>query len=753
MTERLEILITATDQASKVLGKIGDTLNNVFKVGLAGTIGGLSALGTGLGLAVHEAMDAEVNLAKLNAVIKSTGGVAGMSADEASDLADSLSKVTRFSDDTILSAETMLLTFTNIGENVFPQATEAVLNMGEMFGGTESAAIQLGKALNDPIEGVTALRRVGVALTQQQEDQIKAMVEAGNVAGAQKIILGELEKEFGGVARAAGQTASGQLTIFKNKLLNIAEGLGTVLLPIVVRLGTAIADRLIPFFEHLALVLGNFASGLASGDMDMVKETLGWLLGNQGWSNDIAFFLVDLAQGFKNLFDIFSEFGVSGVFTLQFWWELNQIFGSEWGNRIREIAVSFGELYLQVKDLMDRVIVPFIQEHSDIFINAFERLGAIFAGGLGIGIVTGLLTGLGAIIGTLLSPIVLLIAGVTALSVAYDTNFLGMKDAVDSFVNWFKSTAMPAVIDFVTDKVLPALGDLKDWFVTDALPAIIDFVTHDFIPFTLDLWAAIKDIWEKVKVPLGELFTWFVEDALPAIGDFIINTAIPFIGDLWKEIQKLWDMVSPYLDQLLDWFTVTALPAVRNFLVNDVIPAVGQTWRELQYLWDKAGPKLTEFYNFVLSKIGWLTNNVFAPLRDAIGWVIEKIRELVNAIGGIHWPTPPSWITGPLGLNSGGGQQVTGQLAQSGLYVPQSGAGIGFRFPGFQDGGDFRGLGMTGEGGRELVYAPQGAMVLPHDLTERILAARGNTYNLSLNTMQSGGGVMDEFRLMEAWGR
>ena len=62
----------------------------------------------------------------------------------------------------------MLLTFTNIGKDVFPKATETMLDMATAMnsGMTPSAeqlkgvSIQLGKALNDPVEGISALSRV-----------------------------------------------------------------------------------------------------------------------------------------------------------------------------------------------------------------------------------------------------------------------------------------------------------------------------------------------------------------------------------------------------------------------------------------------------------------------------------------------------------------------------------------------------------------------------------------------------------------
>ena len=93
---------------------------------------------------------------------------------------------------------------------MFDRAELASVNLSARLGqDLQSSAIQVGKALNDPIKGVTALQRVGVSFTAQQREQIKAMVEAGNVAGAQGIILGELEKQFGGAAEAQRKATPG----------------------------------------------------------------------------------------------------------------------------------------------------------------------------------------------------------------------------------------------------------------------------------------------------------------------------------------------------------------------------------------------------------------------------------------------------------------------------------------------------------------------------------------------------------------
>jgi len=177
--------------------------------------------------AIDSSNQSEKALANLHAVIESTGGAAGITAKEAEDMAIAFQKVTAFSDETILNGESMLLTFTNIGKDIFPQATEAMLNMGQKFGSVEEASIQLGKALNDPISGVTALRRVGVMLSDEQEKQIKHFMEINDIASAQKVILQELETEFGGLAKAVGETDAGKIEQFWNAVDDLKELIGT----------------------------------------------------------------------------------------------------------------------------------------------------------------------------------------------------------------------------------------------------------------------------------------------------------------------------------------------------------------------------------------------------------------------------------------------------------------------------------------------------------------------------------------------
>lgn len=239
--------------ADKGMKSAGDRLKD-FSAGIKNVGAGMIAVSTPIvafGVtAVRAAMESQQAMAQLDAVIKSTGGSAGVTAEFAQGLASTLQNVTMYGDEATMSAESMLLTFTNIGKDVFPYTTITALDMSTALGqDLTSSAMQLGKALNDPINGITALTRVGVTFTEEQKNTIKAMMDVGNIAGAQTIILNELHKEFGGSAEAAGKTFAGQLEILKNKFGEVQEKIGNVFLPILQRLVT---DGIAPIVDKIA---------------------------------------------------------------------------------------------------------------------------------------------------------------------------------------------------------------------------------------------------------------------------------------------------------------------------------------------------------------------------------------------------------------------------------------------------------------------------------------------------------------------
>lgn len=228
---------------------------------LAGTFAG-AAVGAGVlkffKTGLSEVKDYQAGLAQAQQVILSTGGAAGVSAGHVETLASAIEKYSGQTDDSIVKSENLLLTFTNIrnsaGKNndIFDQATKLSADMAKVFGGdASSSAIQLGKALNDPTAGITALSRVGVSFTAGQKATIKSLQDSGDVAGAQKVILAELQKEVGGSAAAYGKTLPGQLDIAKRSLESVAQAVVTAMLPALTKTLSFVTSTVIPAMGRL----------------------------------------------------------------------------------------------------------------------------------------------------------------------------------------------------------------------------------------------------------------------------------------------------------------------------------------------------------------------------------------------------------------------------------------------------------------------------------------------------------------------
>jgi len=212
----------ALGQTEKATKKLQQQLSNIAVkatvafAGLSATIGGLIST-----YRVQEQAES-----KLRAALKSTGDAVGLTAKELIKMAGGLQSVSTFGDEAIIGAQSLLLTFTKIGKNVFPKATETVLDMSAALGtDLKSSALMLGKALNDPILGITAMTRAGIQFSDEQKDLVKSFVKVNDIASAQVIILKELQVQFGGQARATAK-GTGRFIQLGNTLGDLAETIG-----------------------------------------------------------------------------------------------------------------------------------------------------------------------------------------------------------------------------------------------------------------------------------------------------------------------------------------------------------------------------------------------------------------------------------------------------------------------------------------------------------------------------------------------
>lgn len=119
--------------------------------------------------------------------------------------ADELGKATLFDQEDFDRGFALLTSFTSIGVDSFERVASAAADVAQITKqDVNSSLLQLAKALQDPVRGLTALSRSGTTFTEQQKEQIKALVESGKQLEAQDLILREIEKQYGNAAKAAG---------------------------------------------------------------------------------------------------------------------------------------------------------------------------------------------------------------------------------------------------------------------------------------------------------------------------------------------------------------------------------------------------------------------------------------------------------------------------------------------------------------------------------------------------------------------
>jgi hypothetical protein len=171
--------------------------------------------------------------------------------------ADTMARQTGIDDDVIKKTQAKLLTFKELAASAgslggaFDRATAAAVDMAAAgFGEATSNAVQLGKALNDPIKGVTALTRSGITFTEAEKAKIGVMVQSGKMLEAQKFVLAAIETQVGGTAKATASATDRM----KQAYGQVQEAIGLALLPMLEKFAdwfTKVAPKIETFFKQL----------------------------------------------------------------------------------------------------------------------------------------------------------------------------------------------------------------------------------------------------------------------------------------------------------------------------------------------------------------------------------------------------------------------------------------------------------------------------------------------------------------------
>jgi hypothetical protein len=271
-----------------------------YRRAIAPSLALTAAIGIGVGGLGYAAMKGGEEFSAWNKVqqqtvagIKSTGGAANVTRRHVQQLSERLEDVSTVDENLIQQGANVLLTFTKIrnevgkGNDVFDRANKLGLDLSvRLEKDIGSSAIMLGKALNDPVKGIAAMSRAGVQFSEDQAEAIKKMVETGDILGAQKTILRELEKQVGGSAKAYGDSFEGMKNRVGDTLGDLARSLFvTFNIEDLIKSAAGWIDDLAERIEELADAFktggfeGLIEEAFGEGSFQLVKFLAGGLVG------------------------------------------------------------------------------------------------------------------------------------------------------------------------------------------------------------------------------------------------------------------------------------------------------------------------------------------------------------------------------------------------------------------------------------------------------------------------------------------
>lgn len=221
--------IKAKDETSRGVKSASKALSALKKstAGVAVAIGSITTAAAGLFKAAQTFDKMNMSVKQTQALIKATGGAAGLTASEIEKFSRELALGTLASEQGVMRAANKLLTFKSIAGDTFKETLKLSQDLASIgFGDVESSAVQLAKALEAPEIGLTMLRRVGVSFSKTQIDMIKGMVKFGDTAKAQEMILKSIRDQIGGAGEAQAEgTLAGAVDTLGQRFRELQETL------------------------------------------------------------------------------------------------------------------------------------------------------------------------------------------------------------------------------------------------------------------------------------------------------------------------------------------------------------------------------------------------------------------------------------------------------------------------------------------------------------------------------------------------
>lgn len=512
--------------AQKALGDFTDEGGGKFKAFAGKAAIAFAAIGAGAVVVgaklINAGEQASTSNARIESIVDSMGlfteemtGTSG-AAQEVTDrligVAEATARLTGVDQNAIKETQAKLATFKEIAQTAdqvggsFDRATMAAIDLAAAgFGTAEGNAVQLGKALNDPIKGLASLSKSGVTFTDAEKDRIKALVESGEVGTAQTLILEAIEKQVGGTAEATAN-ASDKMRVGFSQL---AERLGLLLLPLFEKFTDFLLNKVLPVVDR---IIDAFSEGGLAGVFRLVSDSVssegpkvvsaieGFFIKAFNWIKD---------TGLPLLFGILLKLGVAIV---------------EWvAPRVIPLLKAIADLYITAYGWILLVGLPLLLEKLKV-------LGEAIVDWVGPRIMP-FLQELAAFIG----------AGARwVLDVGLPMLAEKLSTLAGELVAWIGPKIAPML-----EKLGEFGGAAAKWIIGTGVPLLVG----KMFELSLELWKWILPTIPKV---LGKLLEWSVK-----IGTWFLTTGLPaFIGyglDIGKGIlDGIIEAIGKFIGMLFD---------------------------------------------------------------------------------------------------------------------------------------------------------------------------------------------------------
>lgn len=697
-------------------------LGDGIKAGIAGFMGGLAAgavsgLTQQLGDFYNEARESQKVGATTAQIIQQTGGAAKISADEIGRLAQSISNKTGVDDEAIQAGANLLLTFKNVrnevgaGNDVFNRATAAAQDMAAAgFGDAESAAKMLGKALNDPIKGMSAMGRAGVTFSEQQKAQVAAYVKQGDLLAAQKIIMGEVESQVGGVA-AASATAGEKFTTQVN---NLKENIGTAFMPAI----DAVMGKAGQFVEWFGPAFQGVFDLFSKGD-----------------------FTGDLAKAFG----ITEDNSVVGFIL-----DLRTTIMDFWAGITLDDPASIGaplEGFVAIGQQARQFLQDIVGRARDL--GAALSSGNINSGPVGV---------LGAVLDSVKTNALLLWQSFEANLLPAIMSLAGsVRDNVVPFVqhlgDLFVTYLLPVInkfVEFVAEQILPVLGLLAKFVADHVIPTVTRIATI-LLDTVVPAFAKIYDvILTYVLPPLMSFVRFIIENVMPKVMLLVNEVIVP----MFKLVASIvtWavnNVVVPILKLLGEFLTNVVGPSFKWLWERFISPAIDLIVAGVRWLRDDGVKTFTDFMDRAKATVQTGVDNiarVWDGIRSAFAGPMKFVEGIINGLIDAF-----NAVSKVFGGPSVGHISITTSAPSSGGRA-QAAFATGGVLPGFSPGKDDMHFyspqwGSLSLSGGEAIMVPEFAKLLGERGVEMLnQAARAGSTTLHgvLGSMHfAGGGIVN----------